>query len=323
MEVDVPTSDTSTVKVNDLRYNMLDHLSQNTEVYFKSQQINDPDLTISEKRLIAESILDKNPGCFLSRFGKYLMEKHLEYFAHLAPNNYEVNYYLQDLQSKFSKTNSKSTVRNRRLEALRRLTSESEYFSDEQMRKRNPVMYENLVGQYLTDEEKQQQQSSKNETDSFLNFLLDAIDEKEIEERLKMGNPLEEEEDSDSSSDENDIPKGQKIQLWGENYVNKEESTEKDVKRPTAITDNEKALFMNEFRSHVFSEFLNGRDSEFDYSKVDTNHDYDDLDMLEIDQQDKYFDSETPEVLSGTSSNSSISFDPPRNLTQKMEDLGK
>lgn len=61
----------------------------------------------------------------------------------------------------------------------------------------------------------------------------------------------------------------------------------------------------------------------FLFSKVDTNNDYDDLDMLEIDQQDKYFDSETPEILSGTSSNSSASFDPPKNLTQKMEELGK
>ena len=61
------------------------------------------------------------------------------------------------------------------------------------------------------------------------------------------------------------------------------------------------------------------------YSKVDTNHDYDDLEMLENDHQDNYFDSETPEILSkgDVSSDSAISFDPPRSLTQKMEDLGK
>lgn len=107
MEVDEPISNTSTADLNDLKSNMLDHLSQNNEVYFKSQQINDPDLTVAEKRQIAESILDKNPGCFLSRFGKFLQERHLEYFSQLAPDNYEVNYYLQDLKSKFLRTNSK------------------------------------------------------------------------------------------------------------------------------------------------------------------------------------------------------------------------
>lgn len=36
-----------------------------------------------------------------------------------------------------------------------------------------------------------------------------------------MENPVE--EDSDSDGDENGVPKEQRIQLWGENYVNQEE----------------------------------------------------------------------------------------------------
>lgn len=66
----------------------------------------------------------------------------------------------------------------------------------------------------------------------------------------------------------------------------------------------------------------------FPFSKVDANTDYDDLDMLEIDEQDQYFDSESPEILSRgeESSDSSISFNStvprPKNLEEKMASLG-
>ena len=39
--------------------------------------------------------------------------------------------------------------------------------------------------------------------------------------------------------------------------------------------------------------FLAGEDKEsFDYSQVDNNTDFDDLDVLEVDEQEKYFDAD-------------------------------
>jgi len=40
-----------------------------------------------------------------------------------------------------------------RFEAMRRLENCGEYFSDEEMKKRDPMLYEEMIGQFLTDEE--------------------------------------------------------------------------------------------------------------------------------------------------------------------------
>lgn len=45
-------------------------------------------------------------------------------------------------------------IKNRRFEALKKLITEGSYFSEEEMRKRNPLLYEQLIGQFLTEEEK-------------------------------------------------------------------------------------------------------------------------------------------------------------------------
>lgn len=44
--------------------------------------------------------------------------------------------------------------------------------------------------------------------------------------------------------------------------------------------------------------FLEGRDGDFDYSKVDTSDEYDNLEILGQDEEDKYFDDEEPEMMS-------------------------
>lgn len=46
-------------------------------------------------------------------------------------------------------------MRNRRFEAMNELIKEGSYFSDTEMKTRNPLLFEHLVGQYLTPEEKE------------------------------------------------------------------------------------------------------------------------------------------------------------------------
>lgn len=43
--------------------------------------------------------------------------------------------------------------------------------------------------------------------------------------------------------------------------------------------------------------FLAGKDKKFDYSSVDHNTEYDDLEVLERDEEEKYFDSEDVDDL--------------------------
>lgn len=267
MEVDEPEKNDDDLCLRNI---MLDDISLNVEAHFRSQQLNEPDLTTREKRQIAEDVLMKSPGSFLARFGKYLKEKHLDYFTSLASVDYEVNYYITTLRKGFNQTNTKSVIRNRRLEALRRLTEQGQYFSDDEMRKRNPLMYENLVGQYLTAEEKQQSLSDRlNESQGFTNFLLNAIDEKEISEKLQ--NETEKEEESDCDSDESSeqaINPVDKESLWGECYTFKKDEKYRRPKKPVKpepLSEEEKSRLLNEFRSRMYSDFLGGKDNDFDY----------------------------------------------------------
>lgn len=118
MEVEVDVSETDTIsaesfdektsKRQSLRNDMLDYLCKSREAHFKSQQIGDPELLDSEKRVIAESILDRNCGTFLARFGTYLLEDHLAYFNDCSEDQrYEVDFYLKRLHAFHNKAVSR------------------------------------------------------------------------------------------------------------------------------------------------------------------------------------------------------------------------
>jgi hypothetical protein len=83
-----------------LKNTMLDHLASSKVAHFKSQQVGEPELSFEQKRQIAEDILIRNPGQFLSRFGQFLQLKHLDYFTELnkMSDNYEVTFHLKQLQ---------------------------------------------------------------------------------------------------------------------------------------------------------------------------------------------------------------------------------
>lgn len=57
-----------------------------------------------------------------------------------------------------------------------------------------------------------------------------------------------------------------------------------------APNDVEKQLLKDEFLSTMQAKFLTGKDSDFDYSKVDTSDEYDDLKLRERDEEEAYFD---------------------------------
>lgn len=90
----------------DLRNEILDHISANTEAHFKSQQIGEPELTVTEKRSIAENLLNKSASLFLSRFGQYLTYEHFEFFKNCPEEDqYVVSHYLKQHEKKYSREN--------------------------------------------------------------------------------------------------------------------------------------------------------------------------------------------------------------------------
>ncbi|KAF4517952.1 hypothetical protein B566_EDAN005319 [Ephemera danica] len=242
---------------------------------FKNEQIGDPELTMSTKREIASKILQEKPGQFLAKFGNYIPKKLLKYFETLKPQNYEVEFYLQQLQKKHEKGASKTQIKNRRYAALKKLVNDGTYFSEIEMRRRNPLLYEHLIGQYLTDAEKNDLDHLDIGNITLLGLLLEHMDRDETRS-LRLQQQMQEEsvmEESDSDDEDEDM---------GHN------------KPPP---DEEKNLLRQEFVSQMYQSFLEGKDADFDYTLVDNNTEYDSLEVQQLDAEDSYFDSETPEQL--------------------------
>ena len=145
----------SLVKENDrqdgVRIKMLARVAV-SDAHFKHQQRGDPDLTLQDKIEIAQMVLDSNKITFLAKFGKYLELEDLEYFSD-ARKSYEIEFYCKQIEKSKTKNFSETRVKNRRYQALKELISQREYFSDEEMKFRDPYLYHQMVGQYLTDDE--------------------------------------------------------------------------------------------------------------------------------------------------------------------------
>ena len=120
--------------------------------HFKHQQRDEPDLTHIQKLEIANDILSKNPATFLSRFGKYLAEEDLLCFDGQC-GDYMIDYQLKEIRKHLVDKNNQIKVRNRRYEAMKKMMLSGDYFSEDEMKWRNPLLYEQMVGQHLTDDD--------------------------------------------------------------------------------------------------------------------------------------------------------------------------
>lgn len=125
-----------------------------SNAHFKHQQLGESDLTEAEKLEIAEEILGKGEKAFLARFWQHLSMEDVVYFSN-CEDDYEVNFYIEEIKKNCNTHFCSNVVKNRRFEAMKKLEDEGEYFSEEEMKYRDPYLYEQLIGQYITDEEAQ------------------------------------------------------------------------------------------------------------------------------------------------------------------------
>ncbi|KAK1876955.1 Coiled-coil domain containing protein 97 [Dissostichus eleginoides] len=189
-----------------------------------------------------------------------LDQRREELLQHSDPR---VLHYGKVIERRAAAFTNRTRVRNQRYAALRALQEGGEYFSDEQMRIREPLLYEQYIGQYLTDEEvlARSQESMLDDAQGgpgapagnkggLTQLLLNSYQERLIQDL---------------------IPAQQKD--W----------------EPTA---EEKALLREEFIGQMHQRFLDGKDKDINYSEVDENPDYDNLDIVSRDEEDKYFDDE-------------------------------
>ncbi|KAL7980993.1 hypothetical protein Chor_005227 [Crotalus horridus] len=241
------------------------HAVANSRLAVRSQQKDEPDFTPAQKLDILRDLYHTKPLVFLERFRTVLREEHLPCFRHLS-GNYEADFYCAEIRKANRGKTLHTRMRNKRYAALQQLIRGGEYFSDEQMRGRDPLLYEQYIGQYLSDEELQELGQCKLEASCSLSgVLLDSYQEQVIQQRLLIQQELEdacqeeEEEDSDQESED------QALNPDADEWV------------PDA---EEKAFLREEFTSRMYQHFLEGKDLDFDYR----------------DEEERYFDGEEPEV---------------------------
>ncbi|XP_045148666.1 coiled-coil domain-containing protein 97 isoform X2 [Echinops telfairi] len=247
-----------------------------------SQQQGEPDLTEREKVAILGQLYREKPLVFLERFHTGLREEHLTCFSHLR-GDHRADFYCAKVAHQG--TARPRALRNRRYAALRELIQGGEYFSDEQMRFRAPLLYEQYIGQYLTPEELSARgpapQPPGTPACPLSDLLLQSYQEWEVRQRLLQQQEEEEacleeeEEDEEDGSGEGESPDGDS---------------------EARVPDSEERLILREeFTSRMHQHFLDGKDGDFDYSTVDDNPDFDNLDIVARDEEERYFDEEEPE----------------------------
>ncbi|XP_035510584.1 coiled-coil domain-containing protein 97 [Morone saxatilis] len=250
----------------------------------KSQQIGEAELSLEERREELLHQYSSRPLVFLERYHAYLKPPNLSAFAHVCSDP-RVQHYSKVIQRRAAACTNRTRVRNQRYAALRALQREGQYFSEEQMRMREPLLYEQYIGQYLTDEEvlERSQEAMQDDaqgepgggTGGLAHLLLNSYQERLIQNRLQEEQDREEgarEEEEDEDDDDDTVR-----QQEGE------------------PTPEEKALLREEFISQMHQRFLDGKDKDFNYSEVDENPDYDNLDIVSRDAEDKYFDEDDDE----------------------------
>ncbi|KAM6905358.1 coiled-coil domain-containing protein 97 [Xenentodon cancila] len=254
----------------------------------KSQQIGEEELTREERREELLRQFRSRPLVFLERYHACLKPEHLPAFAHVSSDP-RAQHYSEVVQTRAAGRTNRTRVRNQRYAALRALQKEGHYFSDEQMRRREPLLYEQYIGQYLTDEEIlersqeamledaqiNQGTSGGGATGGLAHLLLNSYEERLIQDRLQ-----EEQEREDDAQEEEEEDDGE------EGFVQQKE---------WEPSQEEKALLREEFLSQMHQRFLDGKDKDFNYSEVDENPDYDNLDIVNRDAEDKYFDEDDDE----------------------------
>ncbi|XP_070578147.1 coiled-coil domain-containing protein 97-like [Ptychodera flava] len=279
----------------------------NSNARIKNQQRGEPDLTEEEKINILRDLLHRKPAVFLERFGSFLESQDMQVFDNLK-SDYEIDFYLKEIQKQLDRKKNLTKVRNRRYEAMKKLMDDGTYFSEDAMQERDPLMYEQYVGQYLTAEEKEQRHKKIDQADlRFSTILMDFMDRKAVEELLQRQKKAEddameeeEEEDSESEDDEDDMVtdktqvKSRDLDSDDDAEDEEEQGATASTYQPVPATDEEKSMLRHEFMRNMQLRFIQGQDRDFDYGSVDTNVEYDSLDIREHDEEESYFDDEEP-----------------------------
>uniref|UniRef100_A0A1I7ZCP6 DUF2052 domain-containing protein n=1 Tax=Steinernema glaseri TaxID=37863 RepID=A0A1I7ZCP6_9BILA len=295
------------------------------DAYFCSQQRDSEELTEAAKLKILDDLFNSKPSIFLQRYYRFLQPEHKKYF--LGPvDRYDVDFYFNELTRQYRPGRPNSNIRNARYLALTKLKSDGSYFSNAKMREREPLLFDKMIGRFLTDEEKvflrptvenagtlsglldefdQAQRVSDRRQDQLSDWSRDepqpsssssrvAYDAvmRHADRRLAEEDEFEPEYDSDDESEEALQAVARRMQKVTVEQESGEASPMEEASSSCEDDDMvDQETLREEFVSHMEQRFLNGEDSEFfDYCDIDRTYAKECDKIREQDLEDKYFD---------------------------------
>ena len=175
-----------------------------SNVIITSQQRDEPDLRREQKHDILHHIYITNPENFIYRFGLLLTDDELKQY--FDPNT--------DYMKKLLNSNRHKIRANRRYAYMQQLLANGTYFSEEAMKERSPLLYEQMIGRY--NDNKSNQLVKRTADGPLADFYMEHLEALTHQERVTKEFEDEErfhnvEYDDDSDEDEDEDEEDEKI----------------------------------------------------------------------------------------------------------------
>lgn len=180
---------------------MFQRLINCRDIIIKSQQQHETDLTEVEKLNYLQNIYDTNKEMFLMRYGRYLDLPDLKNFED-AEKSSDLFYYSHKLKKSLDPKKSALKVKNRRYNYLKKILRDSDYFSDEEMKFRNPLLYQQYIEQYKTEEEILAEKEKQLSQQTLSQFLFGTMDKKLHEFRCNLEKEVTREQEEEEEEEE-------------------------------------------------------------------------------------------------------------------------
>merc|ERR1719500_1871810 len=172
------------------------HTAVKSDGFFRHQQVGEGELAAEEKEKIVKELVQSKPALFLQRFGRFLSVVQLDYFESLQDDDFELSHYLKETKQLTCRKVRQQRVKNRRYAMLQRMLAASDpHFSEAAMRERNPLLYQQLVGKFMTAEEKAADEAVDMTNCSLSKIILEHMDiNKERDDRKREEKEEQDEE---------------------------------------------------------------------------------------------------------------------------------
>ena len=260
-----------------------------------NQTRDEADLEEPAKRAILEKELVEKPHIFLEKYHPVLKTYHLQYFSSLHKSHFNtdqleiIQFYLHRIRENDSATNlpSSSKVRaNRRYQAMKKLSKESDFFECSKMRLRDPDAYHSMIGQYLPSDQlnaviSEPMNDRQSDKSSRFEHLLQTLDEQFPERQQSSTSQRNISQYSDEEFDTSD----EEMDFESDNKQSKEvmDSIGENTESAGILRDREFLLYMQQ-------KFLQGLEKDVDYESIDSNAGNDWSEERARDEEQAWFD---------------------------------